>query len=262
MNMETREKLDAYYTQAGSWADERTQSIHASRKVAWIVALVASVIALLLALTIIFMLPLKTIVPQTLLVDKQTGFVQAIDPRRPQKISADEALTRSFLAQYVVAREGFDIATVQGQFKKVALWSAGAARNRYISMMQAGHPDSPLTRFPRNTVIDVEIRSVSKLSNDSALVRFATSRNDPGAAAQPEENWVAVIRYRYSNAPMTFEDRLVNPLGFEVTSYHKDAESLPVQLQAENATGPKPVIQPPMPESQPLQPATPRASGR
>ena len=118
MNMETREKLDAYYTQAGSWADERTQSIHASRKVAWIVALVASVIAFLLALTIVFMLPLKTIVPQTLLVDKQTGFVQAIDPRRPQKISADEALTRSFLAQYVVAREGFDIATVKASLRR------------------------------------------------------------------------------------------------------------------------------------------------
>ena len=100
-------------------------------------------------------------------------------------------------------------------------------------------------------MIDVEIRSVSKLSNDSALVRFATSRNDPGAAAQPEENWVAVIRYRYSNAPMTFEDRLVNPLGFEVTSYHKDGRIASRSAAGNNATGPNPAIQPPMPESQP-----------
>lgn len=227
MTETTRKKLDDYYAQAGSWADERTRSIYASRKTAWIVALVASVIALLLALAIAFMLPLKTVVPHTLLVDRQTGFVQALDPTQPQKIGADEALTRSFLAQYVIAREGFDIATVQGQFKKVALWSSGNAKNRYVTMMQAGNPDSPLNRFPRSTVIDVEIRSVSQLSEGSALVRFASTRRDPGAAPQLPENWVAVIRYRYSSAPMSADDRLVNPLGFEVTSYRKDAESLP-----------------------------------
>lgn len=237
MTPDTREKLDDYYANAGSWTNERTQSIYASRKVAWIVAMVATAIALLLALAIAFLLPLKTIVPHTLLVDRQTGFVQALDPAQPQKIGADEALTRSFLAQYVIAREGFDIATVQGQFKKVALWSSGNAKSRYVSMMQAGRPESPLTRFPRSAVIDVEIRSVSQLSEGSALVRFASTRRDPGASAQQSENWVAVIRYRYSNAPMTVEDRLVNPLGFEVTSYRKDAESFTASIPDASANG-------------------------
>lgn len=228
MTTDTREKLDQYYANAGSWADERTQSILSSRKVAWIAALILAVIAVLEALAIIFMLPLKTVVAHTLLVDKQTGFVQAIDPTQPQKIAPQKALTQSFLVQYVEAREGFDIATVQGQFKKVALWSSGPAKNRYVSMMQAANPESPLGRFPRNTVIDVQVRSVSQLSNDSALVRFASTRRDPGGTELPEANWVAAIKYRYSNAPMTVEDRYVNPLGFEVIDYRKDAESLPM----------------------------------
>jgi hypothetical protein len=50
----------------------------------------------------------------------------------------------------VIAREGFDISTVQGQFKKVALWSSGNAKNRYVTMMQAGNPDSPLTPIPKD----------------------------------------------------------------------------------------------------------------
>lgn len=258
----TREKLDDYYANAGSWADERTQSIYASRKTAWIVALVASMIALLLAIAIAFMLPLKTVVPHTLLVDRQTGFVQALDPAQPQKIGADEALTRSFLAQYVVAREGFDIATVQGQFKKVALWSSGNAKNRYMTMMQAGNPDSPLTRFPRSTVIDVEIRSVSQLSEGSALVRFSSTRRDPGAAFQPPENWVAVIRYRYSSAPMSADDRLVNPLGFEVISYRKDAEFLPASAPEVGANVPSTNTQGLAPGSQSQVPAAPGVSAR
>jgi type IV secretion system protein VirB8 len=229
MTTDTREKLDDYYANAGSWADERTQSIYASRKVAWIVAMVATIIALLLAIAIVFMLPLKTVEPHTLLVDKQTGFVQALDPSKPQQIAPSKALTQSFLVQYVEAREGFDIATVQGQFKKVALWSAGNAKSRYMSAMQATNPDSPLATLPRSTVIEVAVRSVSQLSENSAMVRFARVRRDQGGTEQPTENWVAVIKYRYSNAPMTVEDRYVNPVGFEVIDYRKDAETLMVE---------------------------------
>lgn len=230
MTPEMGEKLDDYYAQAGSWANERTQSIYASRKIAWIVALIAATIAVLEALVIVFLLPLKTVVPHTLLVDKQTGFVQALDPANPQRIAPQKALTQAFLVQYVEAREGFDIATVKGQYKKVVLWSSGTARNRYVNLMQASNPESPLALLPRDSVIDVKVRSVSQLSGSSALVRFASVRRDPGAAELPMENWVAVIKYRYSSAPMAVDDRYVNPLGFEVIDYRKDAETLPVEV--------------------------------
>jgi type IV secretion system protein VirB8 len=229
MTLKTPEKLDKYFAEAGSWADDRTNQIYASRKVAWIVAFVAAAIAVLEALAIATLLPLKTVVPHTLLVDKQTGFVQALDPAKPQKIAPQKALTQAFLVQYVEAREGFDIATVQGQFKKVALWSSGAAKNRYVNVMQASNPESPLSSLPRSTVIDVTVRSVSQLSDNSALVRFASIRRNQGATEQPAENWVAVIKYRYSNAPMTVEDRYINPMGFEVIDYRKDAETLPIE---------------------------------
>jgi type IV secretion system protein VirB8 len=38
---------------------------------------------------------------------------------------------------------------------------------------------------------------------------------------------VAVIHFRYSNEPMSLEDRFVNPLGFQVTGYRKDPEAAP-----------------------------------
>ncbi len=229
MTPDTPQTREDYYAKAGSWADERTQSIYASRKVAWIVALIAATIAVLEALALVFMTPLKTVVPHTVLVDRQTGFVQALDPSQPQKIAPQKALTQSFLVQYIEAREGFDIATVQQQFKKVAIWSSGPAKSGYVNMMQAANPQSPLATLPRNTVINVQVRSVSQLSDTNALVRFATTRLDQGTAGQQPQNWVAIIRYRYASAPMTVEDRYVNPLGFEVIDYRKDAETLPIE---------------------------------
>jgi type IV secretion system protein VirB8 len=52
-------------------------------------------------------------------------------------------------------------------------------------------------------------------------------RSDANGATQSPSPWVAVIRYRYSTAPMSVEDRYVNPLGFQVTSYRKDPEAVP-----------------------------------
>ena len=36
-----------------------------------------------------------------------------------------------------------------------------------------------------------------------------------------------MLTWQYSGAEMSAEDRLTNPLGFQVTRYRKDAETLP-----------------------------------
>jgi type IV secretion system protein VirB8 len=235
--------LAEYYREAASWSDDRTQELTSSRKVAWIVAGIAAAIALLEAIALILLVPLKTVVPYTLLVDRQTGYVEAIKPLERATVSPDTALVRSFLVQYVIAREGFDYDQVNENYRKVALWSAGDARTRYIADMQASNPLSPLAALPRRALVQVQVRSVSSLNATSSLVRFTTTRTDPGAQAQASQNWAAVISYRFSAAPMRAEDRMVNPLGFQVTRYRRDAETLPEATLAPPPNAVVPVTQ-------------------
>lgn len=227
MNEMHDENLEKYYRDAETWSADRERSTSASRKVAWIVAGVAASVALLEAIALIMLLPLKTVVPYTLLVDRQTGYVQALKPLEREIIAPDQALVRSFLAQYVIAREGFDIDSLKDSYRKVALWSAGEARSRYISDMQASNPTSPLATLPRRALVTTQIRSISSLNADTALVRFSTIRADPGDQFQPPQTWAAVIKYRFSGETMTAEDRLLNPLGFQVVRYRRDAETVP-----------------------------------
>ena len=228
MSPEAREKADAHYRASESWARDREESLRASRRVAWIVAIVALVVALAEAIALVIALPLKTIVPYTLLVDRQTGYVQALDPIEAKRIAPDSALTQSFLVQYVIAREEFDIATVQSDYRKVALWSAENARSDYLSLMQVSNPESPLAQLPRSTLIETRVRSVSALGPKTALVRFETIRRDRAGAQQPPQGWVAIVTYRYSGAPMSVEDRFLNPLGFQVVRYRRNAETPPL----------------------------------
>ncbi|MBA3676744.1 MAG: type IV secretion system protein [Sphingosinicella sp.] len=229
-----------YFRRAESWAEDNREGLARSRRIAWIVAGAAVAVALLEALALAMLAPLKTVQPITLLVDRQTGHVQAIDPVSPRRVVADEALTQSFLAQYISAREGFDRATVSADYRRVALWSAGRARSAYLAQMPAANPASPLNLYPAGTIVGVRVKSVSHLSKGTALVRFDTFRQDLAGRADVGQPWISVVRYRYVDAPMQMQDRLVNPLGFQVIGYRRNAEAPPPAV-ADPAMVPPPV---------------------
>lgn len=242
MTPQAREAADAIYAEGASWSADRTTLLQSSRKVAWIVAIVAVVIALFEAVALMLLMPLKTVVPYTLLVDRQTGYVQALDPLQPKHIAPDAALTQSFLVQYVIGRESFDIATLQNDYRKIYLWSADSARSDYVVSAQISNPDSALARLPRTAIIETRVRSVSPLGGNTALVRFETVRRDRAGGTGDIQSWVAIIGYRFSTAPMSAEDRFLNPLGFQVVRYRRTAETLPT------ATEPVPAAAPAQPQ--------------
>ncbi|MFL6857320.1 MAG: virB8 family protein [Allosphingosinicella sp.] len=227
MNKPSREALDTYYEEAASWNRDRQEALRKTSRNAWRIAAAAVAVAVLEAIALILLMPLKTVVPYTLLVDRTTGYVQALKPLDPDKVAPDAALTQSLLVQYVIARESFDVDMMQANYKKVALWSAEKARSDYLGLVQVSNPQSPLVLYPRTTVVETRVKSVSPLGRGVALVRFDTVRVDAGGATQPPQSWVAVIRYRFSGEPMKLEDRFVNPLGFQVLRYRRDAETAP-----------------------------------
>lgn len=212
---------------AASWATSVTEDLERSSRRAWTVAIIAAIVALLEAVALVFLVPLKTVEPYTLLVDRQTGNVEALAPLDAQVVSADAALTRSFLVQYVIARESFALPTLQDDYRKVSLWSDGRVREAYQRTMNAANPASPLSALPTGSAIRTQVKSISALGEGRALVRFLTTQVDQGAAPQPPQHWAAIVNFGFSNAEMSEADRYVNPLGFQVTSYRRDAETLP-----------------------------------
>ena len=148
MKKTSRDSLDAYYGQAESWAHDQQDALRASRKVAWIVASAAAAIAVCEAFALIALAPLKTVVPYTLLVDRHTGFVEALKPLDANTVAPDKALTQSFLVQYVIARESFDYDALQSNYRKTVLWSADPARI---------DSDAPTRALTRNQVLAVPL---------------------------------------------------------------------------------------------------------
>lgn len=219
-------RLKLYFDDAASWARDREQLARTSKRTAWIVAALAFAVAVLEAIALLLLTPLKRVEPITLMVDRQTGYVQALRPLDAELVSPDHALTQSFIVQYVIAREGFDIDSLQSDYRKVALWSAGMARSDYLAKMQANNPDSPLARYPRSAIVEVRVKTVTSIGQNSVLVRFDTIRRDASAQGGATNSWAAVVRYTYAHEPLSVADRFINPLGFQVLRYRRSQEAL------------------------------------
>ena len=162
----------------------------------------------------------------TILVDRQTGYVQTIEGLKPGGLTQDAAVTQSFLVQYVLARETFDAADLRENYQKVMVWSGDNARSQYRREMDKTNPASPLVTNTATTIVKTTVKSVSLLSPTTALVRFDTTRLDPGASIGDVRSYAAVMSFHYTGAPMRMEDRFINPLGFQILSYRRDAETV------------------------------------
>jgi type IV secretion system protein VirB8 len=214
-----------YYAQGESWAQDVVGSLRDSRRRAFIVAGAACLVAVLEAIALVALMPLKTVVPYTITVDRQTGAIEAAQGIRPGALSQDVAVVQAFLAQYVLARETFDATDLQAEYQKVAAWTEGAARDAYVRDMQRSNPQSPVNLNDAATVIKVTVKSISLLSRTSALVRFDTERDAGGNPLAQRRSYTAVIGFHFTGAPMQADDRFLNPLGFQVTSYRRDADA-------------------------------------
>ncbi len=213
-------------TAALDFAEETVREAQGSRRRAWIITLILIVICGAQAAAIAIMLPLKEVVPYTILVDKQTGYMETVRGLETGALQDDQAVVSSFLAQYVLQRETFDPADFDERYKRVALWSADETRAAYVQSYRAGGPDSILSGMRPGTTITATVKNIEILTANTARVRFDLTRRDPGAAPVTGD-WQALVSFRFTGAPMRMEDRLINPLGFQVTGYRRDGEWAP-----------------------------------
>ncbi|WP_242095943.1 VirB8/TrbF family protein [Sphingomonas sp. CROZ-RG-20F-R02-07] len=221
------EQSSTYFDVARSWADDRDAASARSRRIAWTIAGLACSIAALEAVSLAMLLPLKQVVPVAVMVDRTTGYVERVDLSQPKALTANEALQRALLAQYVVARESYDPVGIRAAYRKVALWSAGPARSGYIEAMNQHPPSAQLASVRREIALATTIRSVTMLSPSTAQVRFDVAHVGYDGRNTDIRPYVATIAFTFSGQPMKVEDRLENPLGFAVGSYKVDAEAPP-----------------------------------
>ncbi len=161
--------------------------------------------------------------PLVLRVDHATGAVEQVTALQSEA-SYGEVVDAYWVNRYVLDRETYDWHTIQSTYDATALLSSPEVQREYQKLYDgAGARDKALGESVR---ISVTMRSIQPTGKGQAVARFATRQTNANGAEEPPRNWIATIAYAYVSAPMRAEDRRVNPLGFQVTSYRVDPESV------------------------------------
>jgi type IV secretion system protein VirB8 len=235
----TKQQLDkAYFDQSTEWDNDRIARISKSEKRAWIVAGVASLIAVMSIGAVTAIAPLKTVEPFVIRVDNNNGHVDVVSTLAKTsgkiQVKAQEVLDKYWLSQYIMHREGYlwDIRAYDRQV--IGLLSDTSIQQQYGSYTNPKiNPTAPVVIYSDTTEVTTLMKSISFLSKDikandeyrnTALVRYIKTVKKPGVK-DSVSHWAATITYTYRNTPMNIEDRLINPLGFQVTAYRNDAET-------------------------------------
>jgi type IV secretion system protein VirB8 len=217
-----------YLEEANEWARDRLDIAHKRAKFAYVIAGVFAILAMLAIAAVVALTPLKEVDGFLVVADKMTGQIEVISSLKKnssqvQSLTEDSAVTKSNLAQYVIARETFDLTDIEERHNQVRRTSERKIFDEYDRTFTGTENLNPFKMF-EGSVRTVEIKSVEFFNERTGQVRFLTHLKKDGSVS--DRHWVAIVQFRYVQTPVELKDRLANPLGFQVTSYRIDQESI------------------------------------
>lgn len=193
---------------------------------------VGTIVAGLVAITavggLVVLLPLQKLVPMAVTIDSKSGLVTAVEyGRSVAELTQKEAVQRSDVAKYVVARETYDPLDLATAAKTVRVMSDGNVWRQYEEELSVFNDSSTVRRYGAKLRRRVEINTVVPLPDSAGIfqVRYSVVEEYPGSQTQAvEKPFVSTVSYRYSEKPLSNEDRILNPLNFRATGYRRDQE--------------------------------------
>jgi type IV secretion system protein VirB8 len=195
----------------------------------WFVgAVVAGLVAAVAIGAVVLLLPLQKLVPLAVTIDSRTGLVTAVEyGRNVAELTQKEAVQRSDVAKYVVARETYDPLDLATSARTVRVMSDANAWRQYEEETSQFNESSTVRRYGAKLRRRVDITTVVPLPDgaNTYQVRYIVSEEYPGSQTQPvEKPFVSTVSFRYSERPLSNEDRILNPLNFRATGYRRDQE--------------------------------------
>ena len=213
---------------AREWEYRTHAAVEVERNRWFVATIAASLVAAGAVAAVAVLLPLKRLVPLAVTVDSRTGLVTSVEyGRSVGELTQKEAIQRSDVAKYVVARETYDPLDLATNAKLVRVMSDGKVWRQYEDETAPYNDSSPMRRYGSKVRRRIDVRTVLPLpdAENTYQVRYVATEEAPGSQSTPvEQAYVSTVHFLYSRRPLSNEDRILNPLNFRTLAYRSDRE--------------------------------------
>ena len=201
-------------------------SLRRRAKWAVVVATVSLVAATCQAAALAALLPLKTIEPIVITVDRNTGLANVDTRLNGLSLSDDEAVTQSLIYRYVRDRETYDAGDLAERLETVFDLSQGEAQTDMRALYSEDNPNNPMNVYGSSGRVLVRIQSIVLQPGNRALLRIEKSSQTQAAVTPTSRNFVVSLSYDFDRTgTMTLQERWDNPTGFYIDDYRIDREA-------------------------------------
>lgn len=203
--------------------------VRRNSKIAWRISIACLVITGMSIGAVAALTPLKTVQPFVIRVDKNTGATDIVTTLKQSEKSYGEVIDKYWLSQYIKYRESYDWQTIQSTYDATMLLSAKPIQQEFAKIYNDNNSNAPHKILKDNYKVVINVKAISFVGS-MAQIRFDKQliplSGDLTKTTSPQQ-LIATVSYEYANQPMQEKDRLVNPLGFQITSYRVDPETTP-----------------------------------
>jgi type IV secretion system protein VirB8 len=222
--------------ETSDWYKDQYQHMIVQRNVLAFLTLAALVASIVCVILVNRIAEVKTVEPYVVQIDDKSGIVQLVNPVSRNEYAASELIDRFFVAQYISARESYNISILRYNYNVVRVMSSQQIFSLFSRSVSPNIPTSAAAILGSEGMRLIRIKSVAYIQNPPIPNNKAPATPEKIIQARVEfrdtrpngqdviDNFVITVTFQYANIELNEEERLINPLGFSVTQYQVQRE--------------------------------------
>lgn len=213
-----------------NWYEDRYQTVVVQRNFLVLLSFISLAGIILSVLGVVHVSSTKSIEPFVIEIEEKTGVTNVIRPLLKEQFASDEVLRRYFIRKYLNARETFTPTMFDHNVEVVRLMSTYAVLLQFKKYMD----NDPRSPKKMGFIRTYKVNSFTQLGEGSTekgytyQVRIVTTDvNEKASTVDPVVTpLVVTIDFTYVDIRENEEQRAINPLGFQVSRYVVEQETL------------------------------------
>lgn len=213
----------------------------------WLLILATTLVIgiIVMAITIMRMMPLKQTEPIIAVVDSATGIIEKIvHLENDSDPSAFKMWIESTVYSIVKARYGYAYIgngkSLEERYNNASIFMDEETKRDFLTEVSAENPNSPFSKLGKTGLIDVEITSINITEDKRFQVNFRTRMKFQGTEQVFSYSVLgSFITGNYEN--LSVDERRLNPFGFKTTGWSISQNASTAALQTAPMIEPAPV---------------------
>lgn len=216
-----KQSLDKY---SANWFEDRYENVRLQRNLLFFTVLLSMSLVLMLSFYSYKQQLDKAPRPYVIEIEAKTGVPTVIDPATSIAYTANDSVRRYLVWQFVMLREEYQALAFNRNLKALRLFSNQPVFSDFNRTHGTSNPESLVNKSPRSHRW-VELKSMIFSDERTSQIRFRVyTRYENGETVVADK--VVWMNFQFVNLELSEQDRLINPLGFQVTTYKIDNERI------------------------------------